>query len=137
MHYMPVTSITLPLQAASYGRNHYMHYMAHYMLLKMLMAAGAGQLWHLRLDSDRRTGRLGRRSPARPSVLLRMNSSVPSLPARDGHLIRSPMTRMGPGLSRCLRAWRPWPVPVARQEAATGRPASGILTTRTGFGKTV
>ena len=36
MHYMLVTSITLPLQAASNGRN-YMHYMAHYMLSKMLM----------------------------------------------------------------------------------------------------
>ena len=35
MHYMLVTSITLPLQAASNGRN-YMHYMAHYMLSKML-----------------------------------------------------------------------------------------------------
>ena len=33
-----VTSITLPLQAASNGRN-YMHYMAHDMLLKMLMLA--------------------------------------------------------------------------------------------------
>ena len=33
---MLVTSITLPLQAASNGRN-YMHYMAHYMLSKMLM----------------------------------------------------------------------------------------------------
>ena len=38
MHYMLVTSITLPLQAASNGRN-YMHYMAHYMLSKMLMIA--------------------------------------------------------------------------------------------------
>ena len=38
MHYMLVTSITLPLQAASNGRN-YMHYMAHYMLSKMLMVA--------------------------------------------------------------------------------------------------
>ena len=36
MHYMLVTSITLPLQAASNGRN-YMHYMANYMLSKMLM----------------------------------------------------------------------------------------------------
>ena len=37
MYYMLVTSITtLPLQAASNGRN-YMHYMAHYMLSKMLM----------------------------------------------------------------------------------------------------
>ena len=33
---MLVTSITLPLQAASNGRN-YMHYMANYMLSKMLM----------------------------------------------------------------------------------------------------
>ena len=37
MHYMLVTSITVPLQAASNERN-YMHYMAHYMLSKMLMA---------------------------------------------------------------------------------------------------
>ena len=36
---MLVTSITLPLQAASNGRN-YMHYMAHYMLSKMLMDSG-------------------------------------------------------------------------------------------------
>ena len=35
---MLVTSITLPLQAASNGRN-YMHYMANYMLSKMLMVA--------------------------------------------------------------------------------------------------
>ena len=40
MHYMLVTSITLPLQAASNGRN-YMHYMANYMLSKMLMAQSA------------------------------------------------------------------------------------------------
>ena len=40
MHYMLVTSITLPLQAASNGRN-YMHYMAHYMLSKMLMISSA------------------------------------------------------------------------------------------------
>ena len=38
MHYMLVTSITLPLQleAASNGRN-YMHYMADYMLSKIMM----------------------------------------------------------------------------------------------------
>ena len=44
MHYMLVTSITLPLQAASNGRN-YMHDMAHYMLSKILMYAR----WVLRI----------------------------------------------------------------------------------------
>ena len=42
MHYMLVTSITLPLQAASNGLN-YMHYMANYMLSKMLMGSGMDQ----------------------------------------------------------------------------------------------
>ena len=42
MHYMLVTSITLPLQAASNGRN-YMHYMANYMLSKMLMLNRRGR----------------------------------------------------------------------------------------------
>ena len=47
MHYMLVTSITLPLQAASNGRS-YMHYMAHYMLSKMLMGARILRThWHL------------------------------------------------------------------------------------------
>ena len=47
MHYMLVTSITLPLQAASNGRN-YMHYMAHYMLSKMLMSLGFE--FHIQVD---------------------------------------------------------------------------------------
>ena len=102
MHYMLVTSITLPLQAASNGRN-YMHYMAHYMLSKMLMT-------HRRLG--RTSGGAGRRAPGDCS---QVETRMLVTSGHRRHVTRWPlMTSHEPGHATRPSAFRRDPEPRAR-----------------------
>ena len=98
MHYMLVTSITLPLQAASNGRN-YMHYMAHYMLSKMLMPCGYIDHWQ---PARARLGRMVTAGPSRPAEQpLRLSHNTKSQAPEPSSQSQGARRRWWPKSRRC------------------------------------